>query len=296
MKSYIREASRRAKDPSLGLPKLIYSVNLDRVGEYLKSKFLPLDCDDETQEFLNSCHDTSMFRTVASRFLNMFYSVTDTNGMLGRGQMFVFSRAHAQSMFAFPDNKCGGKLLDIGAGDGNVTERLAPFVDEIRTTEVSLPMVKVLNAKGFNCTHTTDLSHPDIATNGPYHIISLLNVLDRADTPLTLLRQIHDLLHPDGVLLIAVVLPFSAFVEVGTQKLPPSEPLPMDGGLCRERASFEDAARIMADRVFSPNGFKVKSFSRVPYLCRGDISQPYYVLCDALFTLEKKKPKKKTKN
>ncbi|OQS02432.1 xanthine dehydrogenase [Thraustotheca clavata] len=277
MRSYIRDATRRVKDPMLGLPRLIYGVNLDRVGDDLKTKFVPLDCDEETDEFLSSCQDTSLFRTIASRFLNIFYSVTDTNGMLGRGQMFVFSSAQARQVFSFPNDKCGGKLLDIGAGDGNVTERLASFVDEIHTTEVSLPMVNVLNTKGFNCIHTSNLSHPDIIANGPYKLISLLNVLDRADCPLTLLKQIHDLLDPEGILLIAVVLPFAAFVETGTQKLAPKEELPMDGGLCEQRASFEDAARIMTEKVFVPNGFQVKTFSRVPYLCRGDISQPYYV-------------------
>ncbi len=42
-----------------------------------------------------------------------------------------------------------GKLLDIGAGDGNVTEKLATFVNEVVCTEVSAPMVRALNAKGF---------------------------------------------------------------------------------------------------------------------------------------------------
>ncbi|ETV90655.1 hypothetical protein, variant 3 [Aphanomyces invadans] len=228
-----------------------------------------------------------MLTSMVSTVLNQFYSVTDTNGMLHRGQMFVFSRAQAARLLNFPNGRCGGKLLDIGAGDGNVTAKLATFVDTVYSTEVSMPMVRALNAKGFNATHTAVLSHPDIIANGPYEMISLLNVLDRADTPLTLLNQIRDLLTPTGVLLIAVVLPFSAFVEMGTQKLPPKEVLPMNGGLCADGDSFEDAARIMSAKVFTPCGFEVHSFSRVPYLCRGDISQPYYVLHDALFTLKK---------
>ncbi|KAF0683144.1 Aste57867_24832 [Aphanomyces stellatus] len=274
----------------MGLPRLMYSVNLDKVGDNLRSKFVPSDCDDETTEFLDSCFQTSLYNvgvSMLSTVLNLFYSVTDTNGMLGRGQMFVFSRAQAARLLNFPNGHCGGKLLDIGAGDGNVTAKLATFVDTVHATEVSQPMVRALNAKGFHAIHTTDLSHPDIVVNGPYDLISLLNVLDRADTPLTLLRQIHELLAPNGVVLIAVVLPFSSFVEVGTQKLPPSEILPMKGGLCADGDSFEDAARIMTERVFGPSGFDVHAFSRVPYLCRGDISQPYYVLYDALFTLKK---------
>ncbi|CAK4502797.1 unnamed protein product [Aphanomyces euteiches] len=257
----------------------------------LRSKFIPLDRDDETQEFLNSCFETGVYNMVASTlstFLNMFYSVTDTNGMLDRGQMFVVSSAHVSKLFKFPQGYSpAGKLLDIGAGDGNVTARLAPFVKTVYSTEVSIPMVRALNARGFHATHTTDLSHPDVVAQGPYDFISLLNVLDRADKPLTLFHQIHYLLSPNGVLLIAIVLPFSAFVEVGTQKLPPTEELPMAGGLCAEVSSFEDGARIIAEKVFRPCGFEVDAFSRVPYLCRGGVSQPYYVLSDALFTLKK---------
>ncbi|KAF0714400.1 hypothetical protein AaE_011583 [Aphanomyces astaci] len=299
MRSYIRDATRRINDPGMGLPRLTYShegpLHDECSGEDLRSKFIEFDCDDETQQFLDSCFDTGVYHMITSMLstvLNVFYSVTDTNGMLNRtlpggGQMFVFSHAQAARLLNFPDGRCGGKLLDIGAGDGNVTAKLATFVDTVYATEVSMPMVRALNTKGFNATHTTDLTHPDIVAHGPYDFISLLNVLDRADTPLTLLRQIHSLLTPNGVVLIAVVLPFSAFVEVGTQKLPPTEMLPMKGGLCADRDCFEDAARIMATMVFGPSGFDVHAFSRVPYLCRGDISQPYYVLHDALFTLKK---------
>ena len=60
----------------------------------------------------------------------------------------------------------------------------------------------------------------------------------------------------------------------------------MRGGLCANGDSFDDAARVITEKVFLANGFSVKSVSKVPYLCRGDLSQPYYVLHDALFTLE----------
>ncbi|CAK4714355.1 unnamed protein product [Aphanomyces euteiches] len=229
-----------------------------------------------------------MVASTLSTFLNMFYSVTDTNGMLDRTAQDHVSSANVSKLFKFPQGYSpAGKLLDIGAGDGNVTARLAPFVKTVYSTEVSIPMVRALNARDFHATHTTDLSHPDVVAQGPYDFISLLNVLDRADKPLTLLHQIHNLLSPNGVLLIAIVLPFSAFVEVGTQKLPPTEELPMAGGLCAEGSSFEDGARIIAEKVFRPCGFEVDAFSRVPYLCRGGVSQPYYVLSDALFTLKK---------
>lgn len=83
-----------------------------------------------------------------------------------------------------------------------------------------------------------------------------------------------------------MVLPFSAFVESGTQRLAPTEKLNMRGGLCQEDASFEAAASVLLTNVLQPAGFKLVQFSRVPYLCRGDLRQPYYVLSDAIFVLQ----------
>lgn len=89
-----------------------------------------------------------------------------------------------------------------------------------------------------------------------------------------------------GLFLLAVVLPFAAFVEAGTRRMEPTEKLPMRGGLCAEDASFEAAANVLLRNVLQPAGFKLRQFSRVPYLCRGDLREPYYVLSDAIFVLE----------
>lgn len=48
-----------------------------------------------------------------------------------------------------------------------------------------------------------------------YDVISCLNLIDRCDTPLQLINQMRDSLKPDGRVLLAVVLPFSAYVESG---------------------------------------------------------------------------------
>lgn len=57
---------------------------------------------------------------------------------------------------------------------------------------------------------------PNSADGRQYDVISCLNVIDRCENPLTLLRQIHASLKPDvGLLVLAVVLPFSSYVETG---------------------------------------------------------------------------------
>ncbi|KAF4314690.1 hypothetical protein BBO99_00004627 [Phytophthora kernoviae] len=259
MKTWVREAAKRTRQPHFG-PSLDYGV------------------------------DTSvlLWESLGSTVLGLFYSLTDANGILGRGQMFVLSRAQVQKLLHQEHSvPGGGSLLDIGAGDGNVTASLASLVDQVTTTEASAPMVANLNARGYNSVQTCDLQHEFVQSRKPYNIISMLNVLDRADKPLTMLREIREMLHPEnGLFLLAVVLPFSAFVEVDTQRIAPSEKLPMTGGLCSQGASFEVAASLLLRNVLLPAGFKLRHFSRVPYLCRGDLQQPYYVLSDAIFVLE----------
>ena len=50
--------------------------------------------------------------------------------------------------------------------------------------------------------------------NISYDVISMLNLLDRCDLPLTLLRNIKVKVKPDsGRIIIALVLPFKPFVE-----------------------------------------------------------------------------------
>ncbi|KAJ0406411.1 hypothetical protein P43SY_007019 [Pythium insidiosum] len=285
MKSWVRNATQQARSGRFAGPPLEYGVNQSRLDPALQRAFVQLDCDDETQAFLETCNGGGILEAVASTFLGMFYSLTDANGILGRGQMFVLSREQIKHLLQ-KEQRVGGTLLDIGAGDGNVTQSIASIVDNVRTTEVSAPMVANLNKRGFNCVETSELTHPHVTEGKPYTVISLMNVLDRADTPMTMLSQIRELLDPEqGLFLLAVVLPFHAFVEVGTKRVPPSEVLPMQGGLCVERASFEASASVLYRNVLQPAGFELVSFSRVPYLCRGDMQQAYYVLSDAIFVL-----------
>jgi len=114
-------------------------------------------------------------------------------------------------------------------------------------------------------------------------VVSLLNVLDRCDKPLTMLSQIKSLLRPKtGVLLIAVVLPFRPFVESGTEQLAPTEKLGLN-----PRAKFDQAVVEIAEKVLVPAGFTIKSVSRVPYISHSfnNTAYPYCTLEDALFVL-----------
>ena len=186
-----------------------------------------------------------------------------------------------------------GSLLDVGAGDGSVTTHLAPLFERVYATEVSGPMVKRLQARLLygGVLPTGDVSPAALAAAaaeagvqlpaGGFDCVSLLNVLDRCDTPRTLLRHCSALLAPGtGRLLLAVVLPFRPFVEAGATRRPPAESL----GLSPD-AGFEASASAMWERVLQPLGFRLHALSRVPYISDGDEKCPTYVLDDAIFVL-----------
>ena len=65
---------------------------------------------------------------------------------------------------------------------------------------------------GFHCS----VLNIDEWHNHQYDVISALNLIDRCDKPMTLLRQIHQALKPGtGRLLLAVVIPYKPYVEFG---------------------------------------------------------------------------------
>ena len=114
-----------------------------------------------------------------------------------------------------------------------------------------------------------------------YDLISCLNVLDRCDAPLSMLRQITDSLRPGGVVLIALVLPYGPFVEKYSTQARPSEELPVDN------SSWEAGVNTLWENVLRPLGYSPLAVSRVPYLCEGDMDTEYYALDDVLLALRK---------
>ncbi|PSN45671.1 Methyltransferase-like protein 9 [Blattella germanica] len=112
-----------------------------------------------------------------------------------------------------------------------------------------------------------------------FDVITCLNLLDRCDRPLTLLRELRAALRPGGKVVVALVLPFNPYVEIGRVDHRPTEWLPIEG------STFEEQASSAITNLFEASGFKVERWSRVPYLCEGDLNQSFYWLDDAVFVL-----------
>lgn len=86
---------------------------------------------------------------------------------------------------------------------------------------------------------------------------------------------------PGGRLVVALVLPFSPYVEVGERgDHKPSEYLPVKGN------GLEGQIASLVDRVFAPLSLRCLVWSKLPYLCEGDLGQAYYFLDDVIFVLE----------
>jgi hypothetical protein len=148
-------------------------------------------------------------------------------------------------------------------------------------------MVGRLRQRGFVATGDPSALFDGQLGRGAFDLVLFLNVLDRASRPMSMLRALKALVKPGtGRILIAVVLPWCPFVERGAKQASPEEELPMQGGLCREGATFERSLALLAQRVLLPMGFEIEAWSRVPYISEGDSSQDLYFLDDALLLLK----------
>ena len=69
-------------------------------------------------------------------------------------------------------------MIDLGAGDGNITINFKKMFQDIYATETSKPMQKLLSAKNI-----TVLPIEEWGSKHKYDFISCLNLLDRCDNP-----------------------------------------------------------------------------------------------------------------
>ena len=66
----------------------------------------------------------------------------------------------------------------------------------------------------------------------------------------------------------------------GSNQNRPTERLDISG------KSWEQQAASFIKNVLLPLGFTLHSFTRLPYLCEGDLVQPFYSLDDAVFVVK----------
>ncbi|XP_046545027.1 protein-L-histidine N-pros-methyltransferase-like [Haliotis rubra] len=261
-----------------------YEFDISALPEDLRDKFIGFHQDLETTQFLESCYEkaewifTQLRHSLLRYILSWFMTSTSINGWLKRGSMFIFSKGQLDALLDIPTgwHWQAENMLDLGAGDGMVTSQLARYFDNVYATEISEIMVKRLQERGYRVLGISEWS------NGTrvYDIISCLNLLDRCDRPISILHSIRQSLRRgSGRAIVAVVLPFKPFVEFGSTDHQPIECLHIEG------KTFEEQTVSLIRHVFTPAGFTVEKFSKLPYLCEGDINKSFFVLYDAVFVL-----------
>lgn len=261
----------RAWAQELGL-RLRYDCSIDELSPSLQGRFVQLGVDESFAEYALRARRRRHGRllTWLHRSLRGLLSDFDINGLLDTYPMHVLGRRQWEHVL--PD--AGGRLLDVGSGNGDVTAALAPLFDDVTVVETSRWMARRLRRRGYRC-HAVDLG-AEAVPGGPYDVISLLNVLDRCDRPLSLLGNLRAALAPEGRLVIALVLPYRPFVYDGPISRAPTERLPLRG------TTWEAATNELVDEVLGPLGLEVEACARAPYLSGGDAYQPLYELDDVV--------------
>merc|ERR1719220_3451891 len=191
------EAERSLEQMDRGL---WYKVDLAKIRdqENIASKFVQLSEDEATSAFIKHSFEqsdwlfTQLYYNFAKSVLSWFYCQTDINGILARGSMFVFSKEQflLLSSSIFPPS-------------------FTPFFEQTFVTEVSRPMQKLCTARGFKVLELDEWAKEA----NKYDVISALNLFDRCDRPITIIKDIHYSLKPSGLLVVALVLPFRPYVE-----------------------------------------------------------------------------------
>ncbi|KAM9838079.1 protein-L-histidine N-pros-methyltransferase isoform 2-T2 [Aulostomus maculatus] len=260
-----------------------YRCTPDLLGEAVQPLFVQSHLDSDTKAFLKQSVEKSgwlftlLYHSMVSTILSPMVSRTSINGFLGRGSMFVFSAEQFQQLLRVGPEWRGERLLDLGAGDGGVTAVMGVHFKEVYATEVSLPMRWHLQRRNYKLLGIDEWQHSGFL----YDVISCLNLLDRCEDPLHLLHDIRRSLVPNtGRLILAVVLPFQPYVEIGGRWRHPKQHLKVEG------KTWEEQVTNLSHEVFQRAGFELEAVTRLPYLCEGDMYNDYYVLDDAVFVLK----------
>lgn len=154
-----------------------------------------------------------------------------------------------------------------------------PFLTARNTYKLLVPLFN--SFKCFSCCHSVEDVDKWHQKGQMYNVISCLNVLDRCDRPLSMLKQITDNLHPGGILIIALVLPYQPLVETYSIQTHPTEQLPLSN------SSWEENVSTLWKKVLQPLGYLPVAVSRVPYISEGDLNKNYYTLDDVIFVLKR---------
>jgi 2-polyprenyl-3-methyl-5-hydroxy-6-metoxy-1,4-benzoquinol methylase len=123
----------------------------------------------------------------------------------------------------------GGRLLDVGTGDGRFLTTAQKGGYEVVGTEVSKAGATYARQRGFDVHlgQITDLALPEES----FDLATIWHVLEHVPDPGAVLRKVHALLRPGGLLAVAVPNEENFFLRnrFGKAKASPFDPLTFGG-------------------------------------------------------------------
>lgn len=262
---------------------LRYGCDSTRFDASLRDRFLPLSLDTTARSFVADAiaRPAGRIRTRIFHAARKVVSDYDAYGMLGMYGMHLLSTDQGRELLSDTQNPLARTLLDVGAGDGAITAALSPLFSDVVVTETSRVLRRRLKQRGYVAL-AHDLSMSPLPDRR-FETIACLNVIDRCARPLSLLKHLRSMLAVDGRLLLSVPLPLRPHVHMGPRTADPEESLPVSNTARDE--SWEASTSLLVERLLQPLGFSVERLSRVPYLSRGDVHTPLYVLDAAVLVL-----------
>ena len=301
-----------------GLEGVASGERVLEAAEQLATSFIQLEKDAETKLYLRELADATTtlfgrFKARVSYFLlwslqyYLGWSRPDASGFVGNS-LYVASEKQFELLLAraMPDldtaKRSSLRLLDVGSGRATETQKLTAVLEigsqNVTCVETSERQRAAVRSKGFNV--SSSLAFDEIGMGQPsFAVAALLNVLDRCDEPAELLNSTLNLLSPDGILLIASVLPFTSFVHEGRKgvkwgkpgKRRPKSPLalpsfPGNQGFERQAAAL--LAGITMSLQEHGRKFEVGAWARLPYLSSGNFKKTHFVLDMSLMALRVK--------
>ncbi len=123
----------------------------------------------------------------------------------------------------------GGRLLDVGTGDGRflATAQAAGF--EVVGTEVSESGAAYARKRGFDV-HLGQIAELELP-NESFDLATIWHVLEHVPNPGAVLRKVHRVLRPEGILAVALPNEENFFIRrrFGRAKGSPFDPLTFGG-------------------------------------------------------------------
>ncbi len=251
-----------------------YSVDKTLLSVELNESFVESLEDLETTNFLQDCRERphSKWQLSLARLMSLVIPDYVVHGLLKLYPMHLISARQWLTLI-------GGlkeKLLDIGAGQGFATREARTVFKQISTTETSSSMLKILSKHGF-VVFKEDLGVSIPKDMEKYDVVSILNVLDRCDFPITMLRNAASLLKEDGLLIIAIALPIKAYVRAVKGARGQLQPLPTTLDLV-----WEKQMDYFNEQVLKVNDLEVVRWTRLPYIWKNGKPECFSYLDDAV--------------